>query len=179
MAFYSDTPLLSVMLSETILNDANGGWLATINYIGYMLGAFIAASISDLRLKDKLYRIGLIIAVISTIGMALAENYILWSRTRFIAGFSSAAGLLMGTGLVLNWMLRHGRKPELGQHFSGVGLGIATTAAMTMLMSGRFDWAQQWLIFTLVAAVLAIPAWFWLPPPDSSNKTKSGEMLVV
>ena len=178
IARFSYTPLLPVMLNETFLTDASGGWLATINYIGYMLGAFIAASISDLRLKDTLYRIGLIIAVVSTIGMALAENYILWSIMRFIAGFSSAAGLLMGTGLVLNWMLRHGRKPELGQHFSGVGLGIATTAAMTMLMSGRFDWAQQWQIFTLVAAILAIPAWFWLPPPDSSNMTKSGEMLV-
>jgi predicted MFS family arabinose efflux permease len=178
IARFSYTPLLPVMLNETFLNDATGGWLATINYFGYMLGAFIAASISDLRLKDTLYRIGLIVAVVSTIGMALAENYILWSVMRFIAGFSSAAGLLMGTGLVLNWMLRHGRKPELGQHFSGVGLGIATTAAMTMLMAGRFDWAQQWQVFTLVAIILAIPAWFWLPPPDSSNKTRSGEMLI-
>ncbi len=26
-------------VNETFLNDASGGWLATINYIGYMLGA--------------------------------------------------------------------------------------------------------------------------------------------
>jgi MFS family permease len=142
VARFSYTPLLPVMLNETFLNDALGGWLATINYIGYMSGAIIAASISDLKLKDTLYRIGLIIAILSTIGMGLAENYILWSVMRFFAGLSSAAGLLIGSGLILNWMLRHGRKPELGLHFGGLGLGIAVTAAMSMMMSGRFDWAQ-------------------------------------
>ena len=51
IARFSYTPLLPVMINETYLNDATGGWLATINYIGYMLGAIIAASISDLKLR--------------------------------------------------------------------------------------------------------------------------------
>jgi len=74
VARFSYTPLLPVMMDQTFLNNFSGGWLATINYIGYMSGALIAASISDLKLKDTLYRIGLIVAVLSTIGMALAEN---------------------------------------------------------------------------------------------------------
>ena len=102
IARFSYTPLLPVMINETYLNDATGGWLATINYIGYMLGAIIAASISDLKLKDILYRAGLIIAVVSTVGMGITDNYIVWSLMRFIAGLSSAACLLVGTGLILN-----------------------------------------------------------------------------
>ena len=178
VARFSYTPLLPVMLNETFLNDALGGWLATINYIGYMCGAIIAASISDLRLKDTLYRIGLIIAILSTIGMALAENYILWSVMRFFAGLSSAAGLLVGSGLILNWMLRHGRKPELGLHFGGLGLGIAVSAALTMLMSGHFDWIQQWQVFAVVGLFLAIPAWFWVPRPKNTQAAHAGKALV-
>ena len=83
VARFSYTPLLPVMLNETFLNDASGGWLATINYMGYMSGAIIAASINNLKLKDTLYRIGLIVAILSTIGMGLAENYTLWSVMRF------------------------------------------------------------------------------------------------
>jgi len=60
VARFSYTPLLPVMMDETFLTDASGGWLATINYMGYMSGALLAASISDLKLKDTLYRIGLL-----------------------------------------------------------------------------------------------------------------------
>ena len=178
VARFSYTPLLPVMLDETFLSNATGGWLATINYMGYMSGALIAASISDLKLKDTLYRIGLIIAIVTTLGMALAENYILWSIMRFFAGLSSAAGLLLGSGLVMNWLLKNGHRAELGIHFSGLGLGIAVSAAVTMLMVGKLDWMQQWQVFTVVGVVLAIPAWFWLPKPDSgSNGVKTKELV--
>ncbi len=172
VARFSYTPLLPTMLDETFLNNASGGWLATINYMGYMLGALIAASINDLKLKDTLYRIGLIVAILSTIGMALAENYILWSVMRFFAGLSSAAGLLIGSGLILNWMLKNGHRPELGIHFGGLGLGIAVSAGVTMLMAGKINWVGQWQIFAVVGVFLAIPAWLWLPKPSSATQAK-------
>lgn len=178
VARFSYTPLLPAMLNETFLNNASGGWLATINYMGYMLGALIAASISNLKLKDTLYRIGLVVAILSTIGMALAENYILWAVMRFFAGLSSAAGLLIGSGLILNWMLRHGHRPELGIHFGGLGMGIAVSAAVTMLLYGKFNWIEQWQVFAVVGVLLAIPAWLWLPRPDDSSLTNNSAKLV-
>lgn len=183
IARFAYTPLLPVMLDQTFLSDATGGWLATINYMGYMTGVLIAASISDLKLKDTLYRIGLIIAIISTIGMGIIENYILWSIMRFIAGLSSAGGLIIGSGLILNWMIRHGHKPELGLHFGGVGLGIAVTAIFSLLMSGdsllaHLDWAQQWQVFTVLALLCAIPAWLWLPRPANSTVSEPGKTLI-
>lgn len=178
VARFSYTPLLPTMLNETFLNNASGGWLATINYMGYMLGALIAASISDLKLKDTLYRIGLIVAILSTIGMALAENYILWAVMRFFAGLSSAAGLLIGSGLILNWMLRHGHRPELGIHFGGLGMGIAVSAAVTMLLYESFNWVEQWQIFAVVGVLLAVPAWFWLPRPDDFSLANNSNNLA-
>jgi len=183
IARFAYTPLLPVMLDQTFLNDATGGWLATINYMGYMTGVLIAASVNDLKLKDTLYRIGLIIAIISTIGMGIIENYVLWSVMRFIAGLSSAGGLLIGSGLILNWMIRHDHKPELGLHFGGVGLGIAVTAIATMSMSGNsiwahLDWAQQWQVFTILAVLCAIPAWLWLPRPANSTVSEPGKTLT-
>ena len=178
IARFSYTPLLPVMMNETFLNAASGGWLATINYMGYMTGALIAASISDLKLKDTLYRAGLLLAIFTTVGMAFAENYILWSVMRFLAGLGSAAGLLIGSGLILNWMIRHGHRAELGIHFGGAGLGIAVSAAIAMLLAGKFDWAQQWEFFAVVGILLAIPAWLWLPKPDTSHMTQSGQKLI-
>lgn len=178
IARFSYTPLLPLMQQQAGLRISAGGWLAAINYLGYFSGALIASLISDLVLKDRLYRIGLIVAVVTTAGMGLTENAWLWAILRFFAGLSSAAGLLLGSGLILNWLIRHDFRSELGIHFGGVGLGIAFCALAVELMTQHFSWDQQWLLFTGMGMVLMVPAWLWLPPPDTSNMTRSGNALV-
>ena len=71
IARFAYTPILPIMQQQAGLGVYEAGWLATINYVGYLLGAIIASQISSLVLKDKLYRIGLVVAVLSTVGMAL------------------------------------------------------------------------------------------------------------
>ncbi len=178
IARFAYTPLLPIMQQQAGLGILAGGWLAAINYLGYFSGALIASLISDLVLKDRLYRIGLIVAVVTTAGMGLTENVWLWAALRFFAGLSSAAGLLLGSGLILNWLIRHDFRSELGIHFGGVGLGIAFCALAVELMMQHFSWAEQWLLFTGMGVVLMIPAWLWLPSPDTSNTTRSGTAMV-
>lgn len=174
IARFAYTPLLPIMQSQTGLGDATGGWLATFNYIGYMCGALIAASISNLQIKDTLYRIGLLLALVTTAGMAFSENMWLWGIMRFLAGLSSAAGLLIGSGLILNWLIRHNHRMELGIHFSGLGLGIVLSAIAVDLMATHLSWDQQWLALTAIGIILFIPAWGWLPRPDNNPFTTSG-----
>ena len=97
---------------------------------------------------------------------------------RFIAGVSSSAGVILGSGLILNWLIRHQYRSELGIHFSGIGLGIALTAFMVNQFSSYLDWREQWLALSLVGAVLAIPSWRWLPRPVNAHLMQNGETLV-
>lgn len=177
IARFAYTPMLPLMQQQAGLGISEAGWLATINYLGYLSGAIIAASISDLHLKDRLYRIGLLIAVVSTWMMGVSENFWLWSASRFVAGLSSAAGLLIGSGLIMNWLIRHDFRSELGIHFSGLGLGIAFAAILVEVTLGTLDWSQQWLLMSIAGAVLLIPAWGWLPRPDSSGRANSGAAM--
>ena len=178
VARFAYTPLLPVMQAQAGLGVEAAGWLAAINYMGYLSGALIASLISDLVLKDRLYRLGLLIAVVSTAMMAMSSNLTVWAVSRFIAGLSSVAGLLLGTGLILNWLIRHNHRSELGIHFAGVGLGIAGCAAAVGLMSEALDWRAQWYALTAIGTVLLIPALGWLPPPDRSTVTKTGQAML-
>ena len=74
--------------------------MAAINYAGYER-ALIASLVSDLVLKDKLYRIGMVVAIVSTVMMGITTDITVWAISRYIAGLSSAAGMLFGTGLIL------------------------------------------------------------------------------
>ena len=178
VARFAYTPLLPLMQQQAGLGVAEAGWLAAINYAGYLSGAVAAAMISDLVLKDRLYRIGLVVAILSTAMMGLTTDSTVWAVSRFIAGLSSASGMLFGTGLILNWLIRHNHRSELGIHFAGIGLGIAGCAAAVALMSGLLDWREQWFAFTALGCVLLIPALRWLPPPDTSGVTKSGTVMA-
>lgn len=167
LARFAYTPMLPVMRAEAGLSALAGGWLATLNYMGYIAGALTAATISDLGRKFHLYRLGLVVAVASTTAMGLTDNVVLWAGLRFVAGLSSTAGLLLASGLVLNWLIRHGHRPELGLHFMGLGLGIAVSGLTAVAMAGHLAWDGQWLALGLLGVAFFLPAWLWLPPPAS------------
>lgn len=179
VARFAYTPMLPLMQAQAGLGMGTAGVLAAINYCGYLGGALLASQISSLALKDRLYRLGMVAGVLSTLMMGLTTDPMIWMLSRFIAGFSAAAAMLFGSALILNWLLRHNLRSELGIHFSGVGLGIAGCSALVMLMT-RYDlsWHTQWLAFTGVACILIVPALAWLPAPDATPFTRAGAALV-
>ncbi|BBI60597.1 MFS transporter [Vreelandella sulfidaeris] len=151
IARFAYTPLLPVMQQQTWMGDADGGWLAALNYAGYMLGAVLAASIRSVYIKDTLFRCGLVLAVLTTAGMALTEHFWLWAGLRFLAGLSSSASMLLASGLILHWLLQHRQRGELGIHFAGVGLGMIVAAvAVEMMLQLSFSWQTQWWGFSLL-----------------------------
>lgn len=181
LARFAYTPLLPIMSSQAGLSHLAGGWLATINYAGYICGALLAASMSDLGRKFVLYRIGLVIAVLSTAAMGMTEDVYLWALLRFVSGVSSTAGLLLASGLVLNWLMRRGHRSELGLHFTGVGLGIAVSGLAVAGMVEWLTWDQLWIGLGVLGVAFFLPAWCWLPAPAASQAgaSKAPSMAVA
>ena len=178
VARFAYTPLLPLMQQQAGLGVGEAGWLASINYVGYLCGALMASLTSDLVLKDRLYRIGMVVAVLTTAMMGASRDPWVWAVSRFLAGLSASAGMLLGTGLILNWLIRHEHRSELGIHFSGLGLGIAGVAAAVMAMNRLgLDWRDQWWAFTGAALVLLVPSLGWMPPPDRNPVTRSGRAM--
>lgn len=170
LARFAYTPMLPIMRADAGLSAMAGGWLATVNYGGYMLGALIAASVGNLSHKYHLYRLWLVAAVLTTGAMGLTHDPVIWAVLRFVAGLSSTAGLLLASGLVLNWLLRHGFRPQLGLHFTGLGLGVAISGLAVEAMSRGVSWDQQWLLLGGLGLLFFLPAWLWMPAPASVHQ---------
>jgi len=170
IARFAYTPFLPLMLKQTELSTFSGGWLATFNYLGYLLGVLLIAQINDLQFKFKLYRFNLIVAFMSTVGMGLTTNIVAWSVLRLVAGMSSTAGIILAAGFVMSWLKRHQFKAQLGLHFSGLGLGIAIPGMLIVLMNPHFDWAIQWIVMGFFGVLFLIPAWLWMPAPDNTQQ---------
>ena len=165
LARFAYTPLLPSLQAQTGLSDAGAGALAAINYAGYMSGALAAAWIDDVRWRHRLYSMGLWMALLTTAAMALSTWMPAWALWRYIGGLCGATGMLLGSGLVLGWLMRHGHRPELGLHFMGIGLGIVVSALGAWGLAQVWpEWWRQWLAFAVLGVVFFVPAWMWRPP---------------
>ncbi len=165
LARFAYTPLLPSLQTQTGLTDAGAGTLAAINYAGYMSGALAAAWIDDVRWRHRLYSSGLWMALLTTAAMALSTWMPAWALWRYIGGLCGATGMLLGSGLVLGWLMRHGHRPELGLHFLGIGLGIVVSALGAWGLAQVWpEWWRQWLAFAVLGVVFFVPAWMWRPP---------------
>ncbi|MEO6279819.1 YbfB/YjiJ family MFS transporter [Roseateles sp.] len=177
LARFAYTPLLPQMHAQAGLGVADGGLLAGINYAGYMSGALLAAWIESPVWRQRLYVWALPLALVITALMGLGTSFSGWALSRYVGGLCGAAGMLLGSGLVQGWLMRSGRRPELGLYFIGLGLGIVVSAVGALGMTGlHLDWAVQWQGFALLGLAFLIPAWLWRPPvPPPPARSAAGE----
>ncbi|WP_417520919.1 YbfB/YjiJ family MFS transporter [Marinobacter sp.] len=178
IARFSYTPMIPEMVEALGLSQSVVGMLATVNYAGYLTGALLITRISDLDLKVKLYQLGLIVAVVSTVLMGYTTDVWLWFLLRFVSGLSTSAGMLLGAGLLMSWLIRNNEKSELGVFFSGIGLGIVLTAVLAELIKDPFTWDQQWVIYGLVGLVLIVPVWRWTPDYRACALPRTGGVVA-
>ena len=93
---FAFTPLLPMMLHDGVLTLTEGSWLATANYIGYLLGAlacmalpWVLPGLYERWHPARLARAGLVATVLLTLAMALPLPAS-WPALRFAAGVASA-----------------------------------------------------------------------------------------
>ena len=155
---FSLTPILPLMQQDAHLTLAVGGWLATSNYIGYLLGALLCIALAP---RPALaIRWGLIGVGLTTLLMGFAEWPLLWLALRFLAGVASAYVLVGTSAWAMPILNAHGKGEWSGHVFSGVGIGIAF-AGLFGLAAAIDEWGSRitWIMLGMVAIVLAALVW--------------------
>ena len=97
---FAFTPMLPIMLHEGKLELAAGGVLASLNYLGYFLGAVSCAAIGIKA--SSMVRGGLLATAALLVGMGLLHSFTSWGVLRTAAGVMSAWVFVFASG----WGLR-------------------------------------------------------------------------
>lgn len=153
---FAFTPMLPVMLHEGRLDLEAGGLLASLNYLGYFLGALSCAAI---RVEAAhMVRGGLVATAALLLGMGLWDSFTAWGVLRTAAGVMSAWTFVFASGWGLR-RLAEAHAPTLqGVIYTGPGIGIAVTGLLGGAI-GRWGSEAGWIGFGLLSAVLIVGVW--------------------
>ncbi|MFV0284418.1 MAG: YbfB/YjiJ family MFS transporter [Castellaniella sp.] len=147
---FAFTPILPMMQADLGLSLAQGSWLASANYLGYLLGALLVTHMS--WPPAALLRRGLWMVVLMTAAMGLDGHWMGWLGWRLLAGVASAWVLIGTSALCIARLNATGQTERSGIVFAGVGCGImfAGLACMGLTLAGTTA-SHAWLWLALAA----------------------------
>lgn len=149
------TPILPLMQRDLGMSNSVAGWLAGLNYLGYLLGA-VLCSVSPGLLRSRLFAAGsLCLSITTTLFMATTLSVPWWGLLRFAGGFASAVLFILITAEVGETLSRRGYGHWLGTLYGGVGLGIAISGLVVPPLDDIGGWSAAWYGTGLLAAILA------------------------
>ncbi|MEO7548716.1 MAG: YbfB/YjiJ family MFS transporter [Ramlibacter sp.] len=165
---FAFTPLLPMMLHDGVIDLSGASWLASANYLGYLVGALLCTfqpwvwrnlGLAPGVNGPALVRTGLAATVLLTLGMALQLPGA-WPALRFAAGVASALVFVYTSGWCLA-QLAQLQVPAMGALiYTGPGGGIVLSGvAASALVALQGTAATGWAIFGGLAALLTALVW--------------------
>src|SRR5207249_510319 len=129
---FAFTPILPMMQEDTGLSVVGGGWLASANYFGFLLGS---ASAICLRVRPATaIRWSLVAIGVATFGMGLEHRFAVWIVLCAFAGIANAWAQVLAFAWCLEKLAAAGRPALNGVVCAGVGTGIAVAGGFCLLL---------------------------------------------
>jgi len=157
---FAYTPLLPPLREALAWSLAEAGDVASANFLGYLVGALLAAPCAQRRTRAGWLLAGMVGSALTTAIGALSDGFSAWLLIRFLSGVASAFCLVLGTAMIVEYLVDRQRPGLVALHFAGVGIGIVLSVAVIegIRWSGG-EVHAQWGGLGLVTALLL--AWSW------------------
>jgi len=155
---FAFTPLLPLMQDDAGLSVVSGGYLASANYLGYLVGSLLAP---HLRVRDETAVLGsMLIIGIVTLAMGLVDHYPTWLVLRLVAGITNAWIAIYAFSWCLERLAGLGKPVLNSLIFAGVGAGILVVGVIcAVLMQVAVRSAQVWILLGVLVLVVTAAVW--------------------
>ena len=166
------TATLPDIMTQLSLSTVIAGWLASVNYSGYFIGALIAMFVPQ-RLTWQMLIAWTAVSIVTTMLLVVPNLSLnLWYVIRLLSGIASGVAMILSSSLVIQSFSHERRSVLSALHYAGIGVGISASAVLTwwlLTLGYHFD------IIWLVAGIISLPL-LWLLyaiRPENSTPFKS------
>ena len=157
------TPIIPLMQRDIGASEWLIAVLASANYLGYLMGAYISRKQWIRNHLRTWLSTGLVASIILLIAVPIMVNDVYWSILRLLSGFLSAILFVVASTVTLG----QGRSDWAGYLYSGVGIGIALTGILVPQFDVLGGWKASWQGLAMGGSILGAVAWFTLSKESS------------
>lgn len=173
------TPIIPLMQRDIGVTEWNIAVMASANYLGYLIGAFISRKQWVRKHLRSWLGGGIVTSILLLIAMPLTLDELLWSLLRLLSGFLSAILFVVASSVTLG----QGRSDWAGFLYSGVGIGIAFTGIFVPIFDSVGGWTASWQGLALGGSVFGTVAWYTLakashPDAEESDQIRTQDKFV-
>ena len=153
---FAFTPILPLMQRDLGMSNTVAGWLAGLNYLGYLGGAVLCSCAPQLLRSRLLTGGSLLLSLATTLFMGFTISIFWWGLMRLVGGFASAVIFIVISAEVGEALTRRGYGHWVGALYGGVGLGIALSGVLVPQLDKVGGWSSSWIGMGLLATLLAV-----------------------
>lgn len=177
---FSFTPILPGMMGDLGLSSADAGLIAAANFAGYLAGAIVGGHGWAAGRERGVGLLSLFLSAVLLAGMGFFDSVTGFVILRFLAGLASAFSMIFITSIVLGHAARAGSEAVQSAHFAGVGIGIAASSLMVLVVGAAgLGWRMDWFVGAGVSLLsFAVVAWLLPAAPVHQNPSSSEPPLV-
>lgn len=173
------TPVLPGMIAGIPISSADAGYIAAGNFAGYLAGAILAGQGWAAGRERVIALSALAATAILMAAMALTTSVPAFVAIRFLAGLASALAMILTSSIVLPYAKQGGSRGHVVNflHFGGVGLGIALSSALALIVNmaagdAAHGWRINWLAGAAITLVAVLLVQWMLPRPHGATERK-------
>src|SRR5690606_31565053 len=141
---FSFTPLLPYFIEDHMLTITQGADLATVNYIGYLIGALIAVRYSGPNVIKKFLLSGLLGNAFITVTQYFTSHIELLLVLHLFTGITNSIVFVLAPALSLEWLISKIKAHISGLVYFGVSVGLLVgglfVASTSLYFSGEYRW---------------------------------------
>lgn len=173
---FAFTPVLPMMQTDVGVSVAAAGWLASANYVGYLIGAVTAMVLR--ASPAQIVKASLVATGILTLAMGLTDQYPAWIVLRTLAGVFSAWVLVFVSSWCLSRLATLHRAGLGSIVFAGVGAGIAFAGLLCVaLAAAGATSGETWIALGFSALAATAVVWPILRGGPSSSRSAAHSEL--
>jgi MFS family permease len=124
---FAYTPLIPALITHHWVTKAGAGYLGTINFVGYLLGAFSSRYLSRYKKLSACVKISMLVSIVGLATCAINLGFVWLAIWRFAVGVTGGILMVLTPSVILANTPKQYKGRVSGLIFTGVGVGIVVS----------------------------------------------------
>ncbi|MCF5466922.1 MFS transporter [Pseudomonas syringae] len=173
---YYAQPIIELIAPDIGLSSTAASLIVSLTQIGYALGLFFLVPLGDLLENRRLMLITTVVAVLSLLGAAFAEQPNLFLLVSLLVGFSSVS-VQMLIPLAAHLAPEESRGRVVGGIMGGLLLGILLARPIASLVADHFGWRAVFGSAAVVMIGISVVLATTMPKRVPDHRASYGQLL--